>query len=1070
MKPLTLTMKAFGSYAEETTIDFTCFRQGLYLITGDTGAGKTTIFDAIMFALYGQTSGRGNASANATKGAFRSPEMMHSDYVDRKVDTMVELIFEHMGNKYHVTRTLHFQKDRKSGQYEKVKIDATLQEPDKDIIKNAGKVTERIREILGLDADQFRKIIMLAQGEFKKFLQSDSDQKNQILGELFDNRPYVYYQNLLQLTRKRLEDQRKDQVDKIKSALDYLRLPQDLSEEDRERYTYGHTGLIPALEDMIRKETEEKSAIEQKQEELRKLSNLRNQRLGKASQDNKNLEELEVKANSLQQLEARKDDMDRLASDLALVEKVVRKILPAEKEKLRTEKDLLSCRTDITKLSEQEALAIHKKLEKEKATEGDSALADKISELNHKIENIKESESKYGERDKAKVQLRGASQTIEETEKQIDAKTISHDEKEKELALIGQEITSLQDISGQVESAKNALQTARDQVNQITGKDGIRERINTILESENTYIRQRNALDQLTDRASQAMLLYNDVYQRFLKGQAGLLAEDLHKQLSEEGQAICPVCHSHFTAEDGITFAQKEHDIPREEDVNLRKKEQEEAEALRSAKKEEVTALETKIEKEKEHLSRDCMTFDLDATSWEIIVSEGYMTYLTNRYEHAARQAEADYNKAQKQEDHLNKELRPQENALREELKEIEAAISQAKEEKATAESRQASATATIRNLDASLPYADWKQASHVQEEYALERTSLSNQRKAHQDALNKAKQELADIQGRLKQRRKDLPAYEKAAETACQAMAEILQACGYASIEEARSILSIVTESNNEYWISKKHDEINDYSNEMTNTKKRIAELQDLTRGIRMTDLSALQEEIRARNEQIGEMEKEAQNYHSLLENHHMTLDTLTASYHTLSSTDLAYERLTSLADLAVGVNNQGGKLSFDRYVMGAVFREILDMANVRLDIMTGGKYELIHRMEAKNKNDKAGLDIYVHDHTTGKERDASSLSGGESFLVSLALALGLSDVVQNTAGGIQLDSLFIDEGFGSLDASSLDKAIEVLNQLTQGNRMVGIISHVEKLEGSIPQQIYVRNTDHGSRIRIKQ
>ena len=174
-------------------------------------------------------------------------------------------------------------------------------------------------------------------------------------------------------------------------------------------------------------------------------------------------------------------------------------------------------------------------------------------------------------------------------------------------------------------------------------------------------------------------------------------------------------------------------------------------------------------------------------------------------------------------------------------------------------------------------------------------------------------------------------------------------------------------------------------------------------------------------------------------------------------------------LADLAVGTSGDGGKLSFDRYVMGAVFREVLEMANRRLDNMSGGRYELVHRTETDRKNSKAGLEIDILDNSTGQTRPSGSLSGGEAFFTSLALALGLSDVVQNHAGGKQLDTLFIDEGFGSLSEDVLDKALDVLGQLTEGNRLVGIISHVDRLDESIPQKIRVRNTREGSKISIE-
>ncbi|MBR6837340.1 MAG: SMC family ATPase, partial [Oscillospiraceae bacterium] len=175
--------------------------------------------------------------------------------------------------------------------------------------------------------------------------------------------------------------------------------------------------------------------------------------------------------------------------------------------------------------------------------------------------------------------------------------------------------------------------------------------------------------------------------------------------------------------------------------------------------------------------------------------------------------------------------------------------------------------------------------------------------------------------------------------------------------------------------------------------------------------------------------------------------------------------------SDLLSGANGEGGRLSFERHVMGSVFREIVDQANYRLLNMSGGRFELVHRYEASAKNKKAGLELSIQCNSGAPPRDTRTVSGGEAFMVSLALALGLSDVVKNHSGGISMESMFIDEGFGSLDGDKLDRAISVLNKLTGEDgdaRQIGIISHVEKLGECIPKQILVKNTENGSTVRI--
>ena len=231
MRPIELTMTAFGSYARTTTVDFDAFRSGLFLITGDTGAGKTTIFDGIVFALYGVLS-----------GSERRTDMMHCDYVSKSEDTVVSLRFDQGGREYQVRRTIHFPRRRGGDDYGTGVQDAVLVEPDgpgkegagQSTVKGPRYVTERITEILGLNPDQFRQIVMLAQGEFKRFLKADSEKKNEILGRLFDNSLYLNYEELIGQAFSRLRREREDQQEQIRIQMEQIfAMPEGGLEEGR---------------------------------------------------------------------------------------------------------------------------------------------------------------------------------------------------------------------------------------------------------------------------------------------------------------------------------------------------------------------------------------------------------------------------------------------------------------------------------------------------------------------------------------------------------------------------------------------------------------------------------------------------------------------------------------------------------------------------------------------------------------------------------------------------------------------------------------------------------------------
>lgn len=322
---------------------------------------------------------------------------------------------------------------------------------------------------------------------------------------------------------------------------------------------------------------------------------------------------------------------------------------------------------------------------------------------------------------------------------------------------------------------------------------------------------------------------------------------------------------------------------------------------------------------------------------------------------------------------------------------------------------------------------------------------------------------------GNLEGIKNRLPELEQAWVDADTELRRALDQSGFLSLADADQVLLLMDGADGESWLKEKRSALAAYRNDLENTKSRVEELERQTRDYTYTDMAALQEQIFQAAEHYTAANDACSKLEKLLGNHRDVAERVSQAKSALDKSEGTWKRLDLLANLAVGISADGGKLSFDRYVMGAVFREILEMANRRLNIMSGGKYELIHQLSTDRRNAKAGLEVEVLDMTTGKQRNSKTLSGGELFLVSLSLALGLSDVVQNHAGGRKLDALFIDEGLGSLDNSTLDMALDVLNQLTEGNCLVGIISHVNKLEESIPQKIRVRNSEQGSSLQLE-
>ncbi len=1076
MKPILLEMTAFGSYARKTTVDFTQFDQGLYLITGDTGAGKTTIFDAIMFALFGQSSGRGDAKSGAIKGSFRNFEMMHSDYVGKEVDTVVELTFTHQGKSYKVVRKLHFPSSSRSDTgfgNASIKAEFTeVDDPTVPVIETPTKVNNRINEILGLDADQFRKIIMLAQGEFKKFLQADSDQKNQILGELFDNTPYVYYQNLLDATKNELQKMRKDQEMICRMAMNKFKFPDDFPEERKEPFILGHSELLSSLEGLLTEEKEKMSKEAARKEEINQRIKQLNISLGEAKGINGLFLELEEKEQKIKSLEEQTLSYLELEKNIQKIEYIARNILPTETQFKDAEDALRKCRQSIQTLLEKSAKAKELKEKAEKVIEGDRTKEEEAEKYRTLANEISASQKDYKSRENLLSDKLSKEKAREENNQTLTSKEKKLQEKEKKLESLKEEIRGMEGLETELVLGQNKKEETLKRWMTFVKEGGICDRMKEFKKAEETLqIEQEKNLTAINE-AREVRDQYNDYYDRFLKGQAGILAKQLRVEIDQEGQSICPVCHSHFTKDDKMDFAIASHDIPSQDQVDKKRAAWEKAENEQKNLSQKVTKLQERILGLKSQIMLSLEENEVKCQNWDELSSLGFLEGLVKELEEKKKCAEDTFKEIPKKHDRLENQLKPQAKKLEEEEEGLKKEIEFLKESALTLDKDILSAEANIQALSKNLAYSSWQEAIVKYNEFSNERNKLIEIIDLHKSKLEKAKKEFNSISGALIQEEKNLPEHINKKEETQKRLEQTLREGDFQSLKEAKDILESIKDSCSdiESWIKTKNASLNAYHNDKKNIDKRVKELSEQTRELKRIDLGQIEAELQNQTECLNSVEANIRRWNYYVENHANTIREIKDAQRELEKTELAYRRMDTLASLAVGVNAQGGKLSFDRYVMGAVFREMLDMANQRLLVMTGGKYELKHKIDAKNRNDKAGLDINVLDMTTAKERDAASLSGGESFLVSLALALGLSDVVQNHSGGIQLDSLFVDEGFGSLDEGMLDKAIEVLNDLTAGNRMVGIISHVEKLEGSIAQKLIVRNSGHGSVIEIQK
>ena len=1054
MKPLKLEMTAFGSYAEPTAVPFDELRPGLCLITGDTGAGKTTIFDGIVFALYGTASGRD-----------RAPEMMHSDLADPSVDTVVKLCFSQAGKRYTVVRSIHFPKKRKSESgYGAPIIQAQLTGDGLVPVEGATRVSAACEALLGLNAEQFRKIVMLAQGEFRDFLKADSEKKNEILGKLFDSSAYLWYQRLLDGARQALAAERQEDREALRRALDGLVLP---AGADPARFLPEEPELLDNLDALLAEgraahtaQTERLKAAEQDRDGL-----LVQKTEGKTL--NENLDKLEQARARLALLNGRAAEMDRRREALDRAELALHRALPALREAERSARERDASAEAAARLERLAAVKERDYADARADREKDPGLSERrdgltasLAELDKQLELF--TALARTEKDRAGAQAeRDACLARREA---LAAEQTRRTQRQKELQDRLAELAGVE--LAEVEARRQTAEAGRI-YNALAGAGGVREQYQKLKGRAAALVRQDESFRDFTASVLEARSRYDALYRRFLAGQAGLLAGELRRTVEAEGAGLCPVCGSALGPEHLPRLAHGAADTPSQEAVDAAKAAAEAAERDRQKKKEQLDAAHAQLESKQAVLLSIAGQLLPDCGSWEALAAPG-------RLDRAVEEASARSKAAQSALDEAVAALERR-NALRDSLSGLEpelAGLRDALEQAAAAlTGREKALSAAEQGVAVLRSQLRWEneqalrdEARSLKEEYAR----ISNLLKSHEAREKQTKGALDIVNGQLRHARESLERLTDAAETAKAAKAAALAETGFLEAAAVTEALAPAQGMEPEAWLKLERSVLTAWDNERQNLDGTVRELAEKTDGRERADLDTLEAAFHEAEAVCQALRTESRGLERRIEDQTRVRSAVARRLEALASTDAAWTSLDRLGGLAAGTTGQGGKLSFERYVMGAVFREILEQANRRLDAISGGRYQLEHKAAADRASAKAGLEIEILDLTTGKRRPSASLSGGEAFYTSLALALGLSDTVQSRAGGMKLEALFIDEGFGSLDEDMLDNALAVLNGLSGGDRLVGIISHVDKLSASIPQKIIVKHSPKGSSLRV--
>ena len=988
MRPLNLTISAFGPYKDETFIDFTKLgEKGMYLITGDTGAGKTTIFDAICFALYGEPS-----------GSSRDPRMFRCKYSDAKVPTYVELLFSYHGKEYRIRRNPEYERPAlRGGGTTTQKADALLELPDgREAVTKTSEVTKEVEKIIGLSKDQFTQIAMIAQGDFMKLLLSDTTERSKIFRQIFMTGRYQRLQEILKKEANKAED---DYKLKLAIATDNVAHIQVRSEDQEEQKRFLECSKADEIEafidDIDKEDKEDLKLFSKKESELRKSLADLNRSIGVATE--------------------RKKSEDLLNKNKAALEK-------AKPEYESAKEDLKNKAKDYKK---SEPLAIMISSEKENLSSYDK--------LNDTQNSILEAEKKLSALKKSKEELVNKAAELE-----------------KEYAAKKKDQQKLKDVPARKIKAEEELGKIKNK-----GKD-VQDIVVAI---KNEYPKEKEELLDLQkeyqDQAKKYELIqreYESKNRLFLDAQAGILAEGL-----SEGEP-CPVCGS--TVHPHLAVLKQE--VPLQKDVDDAMNRAEKQRALMQKAVSRASAKKAEVNK----------LFDTIIGDIKSYINKGFIEDIED--EHKDNIEAIDNGDISRSEDKN---------------------IASDKGDVSRHEDK-ADIGSNISNIAAIL--SDEEELRSSKEKYEIP-AGLSDSLVLEFDSLKKDLKDVTAVIKSLKEASDllesltaEIPAFEKSIKEVSQmqnenalSSKELETTITGLKVREKELKKSLTYESKEKALEHIKKLELEkeaiDKAYKDADAKVRDCEkkVQDLTGQIAALSKNLAKgksENLEELEERRSDLNKEYTDNNKLLSlvknriDNNKELKTKLLSLGTELETleqELTYKKIIS--QTANGNLSGKAKIMLETYIQRSFFDRIINRANVRFMTMSGGHYELVRRDEDNIKS-QSGLELDVIDHYNGGTRSVRTLSGGESFMASLSLALGLSDEIQRSAGGIQLDTMFVDEGFGSLDDATLDQAISSLASLSEGNRLVGIISHVGELKERIDKQLVVTVTQgKGSFIECK-
>ena len=1057
MKPNKLIMSAFGPYAGEMpAIEFSQFEdKGLFLISGDTGAGKTTIFDAICFALYGETSGR-----------FRDTKNLRSEYAKESTETYVDFYFSHQGRDYHVWRRPAYERKKLRGEgVTSINENAILYSEEGVPIEGKTQVNDAVKELLNIDEKQFKQIAMIAQGEFWNLLNAKTDDRTKILRTIFQTSGY---NNIEYRLKERMDASSKLKTKTEDSIVQYFvdvlvdeddELAEQLSDlqsrAKRSGSAWNLEEIIEMLKSVINSDKDKLKGADADLKAVEKEYNKSKEALATAETNNgfiTKLEGLKEKENELKEKKKEIDEKEILLTRQKLATREVNPVYLSWKEKETSVKEIqfqIEEKKSAVKAASDKADEAKETFEKAKKEQPE---ADKLQKL---IDKIEEEEKKYQQRDELVSE-------IEKLEEDTEGFTDEEKALEKREKVLKDEIRQL----------KETIMALKGTPEKLTEIKSLCEKYQDLLDSINVIIDSRDPERETKKKdLEKKQKAYKDAFETYEKAnkerieaerilddcRAGILAEGL-----EEGQK-CPVCgsvhHPELAKIPGEAITEEKFKELKDKEDTLQNKKSNASTAAETAKTslaeyEERLRIDILDCLEDKLLGIKCASKELDDMLKEIKDAQDIVKDRIKENTSQQNALEKDSKTLTKAEKDLEDAQGPKTEKLAQDKEDFSKKRQHVEKEKAEKE-------AVLKTLS-KLSFDSWEIAESERDKARTNKKSIMDQIEKSDEDSKKAENTLASEKSALETLEKSLAKEKEEAEERKRKLEAAVKKNQFDSADE---VLKFVL---SEDEIAEADDEISNYKQEVTTNKKQLEDAEKDAKGREFIDVDKLKEKCDSQNEEVTKKREISNSIKNRLKGNEEKLEKISSQETELEKARKENSICTRLYNLVKGTTGNG-KITLEQYIQAAGFDGIIAAANRRLLPMSDGQYELYRQEDSLGKKSNTFLDLEVLDNTTGHRRPVGNLSGGESFKASLSLALGLSDTVSMNLGGIQMDALFVDEGFGTLDRKSIENAMDILINLSGTGKLVGVISHREELMENIPQQICVKKTMEGSKITIE-